>query len=62
MLGVFSKSTPDGINKDLELTQVLAKKGLEFFPSDGDVGLILYLLLVLLPAKQGSIFKESSGK
>ena len=62
MLRVLSNIAPDNVNKGLELTQTLTKEGLEFFPGDGDVSLIFYLPLVLLPAKQGGIFEEGSGK
>ena len=62
MLGVFSNSAPDGVDKSLGLTQASTKKGLKFFPDDGYISLILHLLLVLLPAKQGDIFEEDGGK
>ena len=62
MLGVLLNIAPDSVNKGLELTQALTKKGLEFFLGDGDVSLILYFLLVLLPAIKGSIFKRGGGK
>ena len=62
MLGVFSNSALDGINKDLRLTQALTKEDLEFFSGDRDVSLILYLPLMLLPVKQDGILEESGGK
>ena len=34
----------------------------EFLLGDRDVRLILYLLIVLLPAKQGGILEEGGGK
>ena len=37
-------------------------KGLEFLLSNGDIGLVFHLLLLLLSAKQGGIFKEKGGK
>ena len=49
MLGVFPHSASDGVNKSLGLDQALAKKGLESFPADKYVSLVLYLTLVLLP-------------
>ena len=62
MLGVFSNSTSDGIDKGLGLTQALRKEGFKFFLGDEDVRFILHLPLVLLPAKQGGIFEEDYGK
>ena len=62
MLEVFPNSTSDDINKDLGLTQALAKEGFEFFLDDGDINLIFHLPLILLPAKQSGIFEKSSGK
>ena len=62
MLGVLSDSASDGVNKSLELAQALAKKGLESFPTDRDVSLVLYLTLILLPSNQGGIFQEGSRK
>ena len=63
MLTVFLNSTPDGINKNLGFAQTLTKKSLtKFFLSDRDIDLIFYLLLILLPAKQGHILKEASYK
>ena len=62
MLEVILNSAPHSVDKGLGLTQALTKKGLEFFPGDGDVNLILHFLLVLLPAKQGGILEESGGK
>ena len=51
MLGVFFDSKPDSINKSLGLTQAFIKEDLEFPPNDRDVCLVLYLMLVLLPAE-----------
>ena len=62
MLRVLPNNTPDGVNKNLRLTQALAKQDLEFFLCDEDVKLIFYLPLVLLPVKQSGIFKENGGK
>ena len=62
MLEVFPNIIPDGVDKGFALTQTLAKKGLEFFPGDGDISFIFHLLLVLLLAKQGGILDESGGK
>ena len=55
-MGVFPDSAQDSINKNLGFAQALAKKGIESFPADRNVSLVLYLTLVLLPAEQGSIF------
>ena len=62
MLGDFLNSTPDGIDKSLGFAQALAKEDLESLPANRDVSLILYLMLVLLPAEQGGIFQEDSHK
>ena len=62
MLRVFLNSAPDGVKKGLGLNQVLAKEGFEFFSSNGNVNIFFYLLLVLLPAKQGGILEENGGK
>ena len=62
MLGLLSDSALDGIDKSLGLAQALAKKGLESFPADKNVSLILYLTLVLLPLEQGGIVQEGSRK
>ena len=62
MLGVFPNSILDGIDKGLKFTQALVKESLEFFPPNGDLNLIFHLLLLLLPAKQVSIFTESNSK
>ena len=62
MLAFFSNSAPDGVNENLELTLTLVKKGLEFLLGDKNVSLILYLLLVLLPAKHGGIVEKNGGK
>ena len=40
----------------------MAKEGLEFLPADRDVSLVLYLILVLLPAEEGGVVQESSRK
>ena len=62
MLEVFPDNAPDGINKSLGFDQALTKKSLEFLPADKDVSLVLYLMLMLLPAQQGGIFQEGRGK
>ena len=62
MLGVLSDGIPDGVNENLRFAQALAKEGLEFFPADRDVSLVLYLTLVLLPAEQGGVFQKNSRK
>ena len=62
MLGVLSDSALDSVNENLGLAQVLAKEGLESLPADRNVGLVFYLMLVLLPSEQDSIFQEDSHK
>ena len=62
MLGVLPNSAPDCIDEGLGLAQALTKKSVKFFPGDGDIYLVLYLALVLLPAEEGSIFWEGSCK
>ena len=62
MLEVFLNSALDTINKGLELSQTLAKKGLKFLLSNENVGLNFYLLQVLLLMKKSSIFEEGVGK
>ena len=55
MLEVFPNLAPDCIDEDLGLAQALTKESFKFLSGDGDVCLILYLALVLLPAEQGGI-------
>ena len=62
MLEVLPNSTLDGVNKNLGLTQALAKKSFKFFPSDKEIGLIFYLPLLLLHKKQGNILEKNGGK
>lgn len=62
MLGVLPDSTPDGVDEGLGLAQASAEKGLESFPGNGDVSLVLDLALVLLPAEQGGILQEGGRK
>ena len=62
MLGVLPDGTLDGVNKSLGFAQVSAKEGLESLPADRDVSLVLYLMLVLLPADQGGVLQEGSRK
>ena len=62
MLELLTNSTPNGVNKELGLTQALTKEDLEFFLDDGNVSFIFQLPLVLLPVKQGGIFEENGGK
>ena len=61
MLEVFANITIDYVSKSVELIQAFTKKGFDFLLSDGDVGFIFYLLLVLMTAKQGIILKENGG-
>lgn len=37
-------------------------KGLEFFLSNMDISLTFYLMLILLPLKQGCVFVKSDSK
>ena len=62
MLGVSEKNALDSVNKSLGFAQTLTKKGLEFFPGNADVGLVLYFMLVLLPVEQDGIFQENVCK
>ena len=62
MLEVLPDSAPDGIVESLGLAQALAKEGLKFLLAHRDVGLVLYLMLVLLPSEQGGILQEDSRK
>ena len=62
MLELLPNSILDDINKGLGLTQALAKEGLKFIPGNEDVGFILHLWLVLLPAKQSGILEDVGGK
>ena len=52
MLRVLSDNTLDSINKNLKFAQTFMKEGFEFFSSDKNIGLIVYLTLILLPAKK----------
>ena len=61
-MGVFANSIQDGVGKSLGFAQALANKGLEFFPADRKVSLVLYLMLMLLPTEQGGILQESNRK
>ena len=56
MLGVFLNGAPDNVDKSLRFAQALAKKSLKSLSANKDVSLVLYLMLVLLPAEQGNIF------
>ena len=40
MLGAFSDSAPDGVNKSLGFAQALAKKSFKFFLADKDISLV----------------------
>ena len=62
MLEILLNNTPNNVNKGNKLIQALIKKGFELFPSDGNIGFILHLLLMLLPAKQDGIFEETGCK
>ena len=62
MLGVISNSALDGFDKNLGFAQALAKESLETLLANKDVSLVLYLMLVLLPAKQGGIIEKGSRK
>ena len=62
MLGVLPDGALDSVDKSLRLAQTLAKKGLKSLPADKDISLILYLMLILLPSKQGDIFQKDSRK
>ena len=62
MLEVLLDSAPDGIDKSLGFVQALAKESLKSLLGDRDVGLVLYLTLVLLPAEEGGILQKSSRK
>ena len=62
MLRVLLNSPQDNINKDFRFIQALAKKNFKFLLYDKDVSFIFYFLLMLLLAKQGSIYKEDGGK
>ena len=62
MLGVFSDSAQNGVDKSLRFAQALAKESLESLPADRDVSFVLYLTLMLLPAEQGGILQEGSCK
>ena len=50
------------VDKNLKLTKVLVKKGIEFFSGNEDVSFIRHFPLILLPTKQSGIFKEDGGK
>ena len=62
MLGVLPDGTPDVVNESLGFAQALAKEGLESFPADMAISLVLYLTLVLLLVEQGGVFQEGSCK
>ena len=62
MLGVFSNSAPNGVDKSLGLAKTLAKKGFESLSADKDDNLVLYLTPVLLPLEQGGIVQKHSRK
>ena len=62
MLGVLPNNTLDGVDKNLGFAQALAEESLESLPADRDVSLVFYLMMVLLPAKQGGILQEDSCK
>ena len=62
MLTIFLNSALNGINKGLGFAQTWTKEGFKLFLGNKDVSFILYLLLMLLLAKQGYILKENSYK
>ena len=62
MLETFLNGALNSVDKELGLIQALVKEGFKFSTSDGDVGFILHLLLVLLPANQSNIFERNDGK
>ena len=62
MLGALPDGVSDGIDESLGFPQALAKEGLEFLLADRGVSLVLYITLVLLPAEQGGVLQEGSGK
>ena len=51
MLEVLPDSILDGIDKSLGFAQALVKEYFESLPADGDISLLLYLMLVLLLAE-----------
>ena len=62
MLKVLPDSTSDGVDESLGFARAMAKEGLESFPTDRGVSLVLYLTLVLLLAKQGGVLQKDSRK
>ena len=56
MLRVILVSFPDSADKSLRFAQALAKESLQSHQADRDIGLFLYLTVVLLPVEQGGIF------
>ena len=52
----------DGVNKGFGFAQTLIKKVFKVFLGNKNIGLIFYLLMVVVLAKQGCIFKESNYK
>ena len=62
MLRIFPNSAPNGVNESLVFAQALAKQGLKSLLANRDITLVLYLMLVLLPAEQGGVFQKNSCK
>ena len=62
MLTVLPNIILDGVNKGLRFAQVLTKEDLKFLLDNGNVGFMLYFLLVLLPVKQSNIFEKNRSK
>ena len=56
MLEVLPDSIPDSVDKSLGFAHALAKESFESLSADRNVSLVLYLMLILLPAEQGGIF------
>ena len=62
ILTVFANSAPNGINKSFGFAQTLRKKDFKFLLSDGNVGFIFYVMLILLLAKKSRILEKDSCK
>ena len=62
MLTVFSNSAPNSVNKSLGFAQALTNEGFKFLSGNRDINLVFYLMVMLLPVKHSSIFREDSCK
>ena len=62
MVGVLPNSVLDSVNKSLRFDQALTKESFKSLQADKNDSLVLYFILVLLPAEQSGIFQKNCCK